>query len=330
MHLTGPRRNPTVAYVAHREHLSPENAAAIVAGYDVVLDCTDHPRSRYLVSDAAVLVGRPLVSASALGTDGQLMILNDPARPAGDDTGGPCYRCIFPRPPPAASITSCGDAGILGPVVGVMGVLQALETIKLITRGSLGLSTVASPASRPPPSLLLYSAYAAPPFRSVRLRSRRPSCAVCSPASTITLSSLTLGSFDYAQFCGDATPVSLLDDVDRVSAAAYERIRQDDTRHVLVDVREAVHFGIVHLPGSLNVPLPSLSAVKEGASSWLPGDLPADAPIYVVCRLGNDSQIAVQRMRQALGGAGGHRSIRDIRGGFRAWKEEVDRDWPEY
>ena len=102
-----------------------------VRNYDLVLDCTDNPATRYLISDTCVLLGKPLVSASALRIDGQLMVLNNPPLPAGDPKGGPCYRCIFPKPPPPESVVSCGDGGILGPVVGVMGVLQALEAIRV-------------------------------------------------------------------------------------------------------------------------------------------------------------------------------------------------------
>jgi adenylyltransferase/sulfurtransferase len=131
------RLNPNLRYIAHGEHLTPQNAREIVEKYDLVLDCTDHPTSRYLISDICVLLHKPLISASALRTDGQLIVLNSPPLPAGDASGGPCYRCVFPKPPPAESVVSCGDGGILGPVVGTMGVLQALEAVKLITAGKL-------------------------------------------------------------------------------------------------------------------------------------------------------------------------------------------------
>jgi len=129
------RLNPNVHYVAYPNHLTPANAIATMENYDLVLDCTDHPASRYLISDAAVLCGKLLISGSALRTEGQLMVLNNPPSTSHQEAGGPCYRCIFPKPPPIESVVSCGDGGILGPVVGVIGVLMALEAIKLIASG---------------------------------------------------------------------------------------------------------------------------------------------------------------------------------------------------
>jgi adenylyltransferase/sulfurtransferase len=158
-----------------------------------VLDCTDTPASRYLISDTCVLLGKRLVSASALRIDGQLMVLNNPPLPPGVSGGGPCYRCVFPKPPPPESVVSCGDGGILGPVVGVMGVLQALEAIKVITQQP-------SPGTAPePPSLLIFSTYSQPMFRSIRLRSRKPKCAACSSQATISAEALQNGSLDSTQ-----------------------------------------------------------------------------------------------------------------------------------
>ena len=122
-----------------------------------MLDCTDHPTSRYLVSDACVLLRRPLVSASAFQTSGQLVALNSPPG------RGPCYRCVFPRPPPPESVVGCGEGGIVGPVVGVMGVLQALEAIRIISSGGLEQedeeekhSAAAAAAVALPPAALVY------------------------------------------------------------------------------------------------------------------------------------------------------------------------------
>src|SRR5690554_1442989 len=126
-------------------------------------------------------------------------------RSQGSDTGGPCYRCIFPKPPPADQVVSCGDGGILGPVVGVMGVLQALEAIKLLTAG---LKTdddhdaeFRNSKVLPLPSLLLFSANSPSPFRTVRLRSRRQDCFACSTKAGLSAESLTSGSLDYVAFC---------------------------------------------------------------------------------------------------------------------------------
>ncbi|TKA50444.1 hypothetical protein B0A49_09644 [Cryomyces minteri] len=358
--------NPLVNYVSHREHLTPQIALQMFDRYDLVLDCTDHPTSRYLISDTCVLLQKPLVSASALRTEGQLMVLNNPPRAAGDVTGGPCYRCVFPRPPPAESVTSCGEGGILGPVVGVMGVLQALEAIKIIVAGipkpfdadrNIDISTVgreeASDASAPtqdPPSLLLFSAYTSPPFRSVRLRSRRKDCMACSASATITRASLTSGSLDYAQFCGVVNPVSVLEKDSRISANDYdaqqsmlEWFRQTRGSEVygamtdtIVDVREKVQFDLCHFDRAINVPWSEILADDEPLKRALE-DLSARRQITVVCRLGNDSQLAVRKIRELRrrGGAIGSVEtddslVMDIEGGLRAWTRDVDPEFPEY
>ncbi|GAB7356974.1 hypothetical protein MBLNU459_g7812t1 [Dothideomycetes sp. NU459] len=366
-YLTG--LNPTTNFIPHRAHLTPQDALSIFRDYDLVLDCTDHPTSRYLISDACVLSGKPLVSASALRTEGQLMVLNNPPRAPGNILGGPCYRCVFPKPPPAESVTSCSEGGILGPVVGLMGVLQALEAIKLIAAGldlsesessdadtpmsgSSGASTStppSAPSGAPSASLLLFSAYNTPQFRSIRLRSRRIGCQCCSATANISPESLTGGSMDYVAFCGAASPVNILPAEARISArqlasaldsspsrasggsgnVAAKQAQGRKTVTVL-DVRDATQFGLCSLPGSINIPwTPSSSAsfvetVKEREQELFGhcGD------VVVVCKLGNDSQLAVQAIKNIGTGAG--QNIKDVKGGLRAWREEVDGNWPDY
>ncbi|KAI9678388.1 MAG: Urmylation protein [Bathelium mastoideum] len=373
--------NPNIKIATHPSHLSPSTALDTLRSYSLILDCTDNPQSRYLISDACVLLGKPLVSASALRTDGQLMVLNNPPRSRGDSSGGPCYRCVFPRPPPPESVISCGEGGILGPVVGVMGVLQALEAIKLIAAGIpgptingnvpaplsvLNMETVVDndtnkdhvidqdPPQPPaePPTLLLFSATASPPFRSIRLRPRRPTCAACSVHASITHASLDSGSLDYAQFCGTLAQVEVLRPEERISAAEYMRLLQkqeqergDEQRelkaeprraHVLVDVRESTQFALCQLPGSVNVPFSELVSPQglpvNGNGNWKKvaglDDFEAGKDVVVVCRYGNDSQLAVQKMKKM--GLGEGRSVVDIKGGLRAWREEVDGEFPDY
>lgn len=317
--------------------------------YDIVLDCTDNPASRYLVSDTCVLLGKTLVSASALRIDGQLMVLNNPPLPAGDVKGGPCYRCIFPKPPPPESVVSCGDGGILGPVVGVMGVLQALEAIKVLTQKP---NTTASTQAELP-SLLLFSAYSSPMFRFIRLRTRKPKCAACSAQSTVTSEALNSGSLDYVQFCGSINPIDALSPRERISAESYAKLRSgvnpftgtvsSRDSHILVDTRESVQFELCHIDGSRNVPFAAISALRTNTGNgthdsmeleeplWVQ-DLrqQPEKPIFVVCRLGNDSQMTVKKLKDLGLDHGGKRFIGDIRGGLKAWRELVDKDFPEY
>ncbi|KAI8944298.1 ThiF family protein [Xylaria longipes] len=328
--------NPGVKYVGHDEHLTPRNAEDVVGAYDVVLDCTDHPTSRYLISDICVLLGKPLVSASALRTDGQLIVLNNPPAAQGSADGGPCYRCVFPKPPPADSVVSCGEGGILGPVVGVMGVLQALEAIKLIAAG-IGHENESIPKEPLAPSLLLFSANSSTPFRSIKMRSRRLNCFACSASSTLTLKELKSGSLDYVQFCGVTTPVNILQPDERISATHYNTILTKglEGRKLLLDVREKEHFDIANIPGAINVPFSTFQAKSRSTSNgdaphlnWLPEDVASDAPIYVVCRVGNDSQLVTKKLKDMGLDRHGERFIGDIKGGMRAWKLEVDQTIP--
>merc|ERR1711965_214003 len=159
-------RNPCVALDIHREGLAPANALALVEPYDVVVDCSDNAPTRYLVNDACVLLRKPLVSAAAVGTEGQLSVYHH--------RGGPCYRCLFPEPPAPRHCQRCSEAGVLGAVPGVMGTLQALEAVKVLA--DVGESL----AGR----LLLFDALAGR-FQSVKLRGRQPGCAACGDAPSL-------------------------------------------------------------------------------------------------------------------------------------------------
>jgi adenylyltransferase/sulfurtransferase len=250
-----------------------------------------------------------------------------------------------------------------------MGVLQALETIKMITRGTqrhcdsdptalaqgVPVGDNNSNGSKPaePPSLLLFSAFSNPPFRYIRLRTRKPKCNACSAQATISREVLSSGSLDYAHFCGALSPVDALSTAERVSAQEYSRIRggpnvhtdtqSDNPGHILVDVREKVQFELCSLGGSINIPYSTISRRSVSTStSPSPQPLPEEdwvkglrnaadgQPIYVVCRLGNDSQLAVGKMKEFGLDGGGTRWIGDIRGGLRAWNEHVDPEFPEY
>ncbi|WZH41020.1 uncharacterized protein QYS62_001962 [Fusarium acuminatum] len=306
--------NPTMTYHAHNTHLTPQNAQDIVSGYDLVLDCTDHPTSRYLISDICVLLAKPLVSASAFQTSGQLIVLNNPPGK------GPCYRCVFPTPPPPDSVVGCGEGGIIGPVVGTMGVLQALEAIKLITRGDLEVHGEVKT-----PMLLLFTGTADTPFRSVRMRGRRKTCLACGDENGLTLEELRT-SMDYVQFCGVRQPVQLLKPDERVTAKEYETLsKSEDKKTLLVDVREREHFDLCNISGSVNIPISHfMSARGEATPEGWPSDLSPSTPIYFVCRVGNDSQIAAQKLKDLGLGNNGERFIGDISGGIKSWKDTVD------
>lgn len=319
---------------AYHEKLSTANALDIMSQYDLILDCTDLPGTRYLISDAAVLLGKPVVSASALRTEGQLIVLNHPVGAQGDECGGPCYRCIFPNPPPHEMIQSCSEGGILGPVVGTMGVMQALEAVKLL---SVGLQEsvrdtngVESGRRKPMGSWLLFSAFSSSPFRSIRLRGRRDTCRACSSTADINRDSFVSDENPYSQLC--AIPAQLLSQDERISVNALAaQIREKKDTHVVVDVREKPHYDVFKLHDSINIPFSELTG-WEHENDWLfkYKELNDGRPIHVICRLGNDSQLAVQKFKSLGMDKGGGRYLGDVEGGWQAWRKQVPGRWPEF
>lgn len=243
-------------------------------------------------------------------------------------------------------MVSCGEGGILGPVVGVMGVLQALEAIKIIAAGlHLPHSSAAATTTMSPPTLLLFSGATpgAPTFRSVKMRSRRKDCFACAGDGRLTLETLRSGSLDYVAFCGGSSlPVKVLDDDRRVSPQEYctnARIAEQKKDHLLLDVREKELFDVASIDGAINVPYSKIQSAarcagtaKDGSScstpDWFPSDLAEDMPIYVVCRVGNDSQMVAKQLLDLGLDRNGQRWIGDIKGGMRAWRDQVDSTLP--
>ncbi|XP_037087924.1 LOW QUALITY PROTEIN: adenylyltransferase and sulfurtransferase MOCS3-like [Pollicipes pollicipes] len=297
--------NHHVTVVPHQLVLDSTNAADLVRRYQVVLDCTDNVATRYLLNDACVLAGRPLVSGSALRFEGQLTTYNH--------AGGPCYRCLFPTPPPPETVTNCSDGGVLGVVPGVIGSLQALEALRLLVPG------LRSAHAR---SLLLFDGLAGQ-FQSVRLRGRQSDCAVCGDAPTVTR------LVDYAQFCGAAptdkdSGVRLLTPEQRLTPRQYQQL---STPALLVDVRAAPELEICRLAEAVNVPLATLRS-EEGRETVRRAALErrgtADrVTVVTLCRRGNDSQRAAKLLQTHLADSPEF-EVRDIAGGLYAWKDEVD------
>ncbi|EKM57902.1 uncharacterized protein PHACADRAFT_251828 [Phanerochaete carnosa HHB-10118-sp] len=297
--------NPGCHVIAHVCALTSRNALEILQAYDIILDCTDNPPTRYLLSDSAVKLGKPLVSGAAQKFEGQLCTYN-----LGDD--GPCYRCLFPRPPSAETTGSCAELGILGAVTGVIGNLQALEAIKLIAGLHDGK-----------PSLLLFSALSSMPFRTIRIRPRRPTCPACGKEGERTG---TIAETDYVAFCGGSRPDWVVlglqegNSGHRLRAKDLKEILQSERKPLLIDVRLPVEFGICHLPESKNVPLAEFVA---NPLAFVPE---AEEETYFICRLGNDSQIATEALRSVRKDG----MVKDLVGGLRAWANEADPDFPIY
>ncbi|KAH7859751.1 hypothetical protein Vadar_004991 [Vaccinium darrowii] len=306
--------NSTVQIVEYKEALRTSNALEILGKYDIVVDATDNAPSRYLINDCCVVLGKPLVSGAAVGLEGQLTVYNY--------NGGPCYRCLFPTPPPTTACQRCSDSGVLGVVPGIIGCLQALEAIKVA-------SGVGEPLSG---RMLLFDALSAR-IRIVKIRGRSSQCEVCGESAAFTQQQFR--EFDYEKFTQSALSASplklkLLPAEARISSKEYnERIAKGEA-HILVDVRPAHHYKIVSLPNSMNIPLANLEArlselstvLKKGEEQTGSGSA---ASLYVVCRRGNDSQRAVQYLHKM-----GFTSAKDIIGGIESWAHDVDSTFPTY
>ncbi|XP_046369536.2 adenylyltransferase and sulfurtransferase MOCS3-like [Haliotis rufescens] len=308
------RLNSSVHYIPYRLQLDSSNALAIISQYDVVLDASDNVATRYLLNDACVLAGKPLVSGSALRFEGQLTVYNH--------RGGPCYRCLFPKPPPPETVTNCSEGGVLGVVPGIIGCLQALETVKIVA--DIGTSS----SQR----LLLFDALDGM-FRTIKLRPRQSKCPVCGDNPSITQ------LMDYEQFCGARATdkehaLTVLDDSERISPKVYQEMMVKGSPHILVDVRTEVEMGICQLPHpSVNIPISSIDkadCVERLKSTVKKQPTGGNSPVSVVlvCRRGNDSQNAVRSLQHSLSDC--NVTLKDIRGGLHAWARQVDKNFPVY
>lgn len=306
------RINSYVQVIPHKLQLDSTNASKIIKSYDIVLDATDNVATRYLLNDACVLNEKPLVSGSALRFEGHLSVFN---------YDGPCYRCVFPKPPPPETVTNCGDGGVLGAAVGVIGVLQALEALKII----LDMPNILNG------KLLLFDGLETK-FRSINLRQKNPKCAVCGETPTIH------ELIDYEEFCGakahDKDPkLKLLKKEERISVEEYNAtLKLGDKSHLLIDVRSPEEFRICHLKNSVNIPLKDIhnnstvELIKEKIQK-LEG-IDKNVEIFVMCRRGNDSQKAVIHLRELFKTQS--LKVKDVIGGIHAWSKKIDSTFPIY
>ena len=279
--------NPLVQIETIDEELTAANALDIVGAYDVVIDGTDNFRTRYLTNDACVLLGRPNVYGSVLRFEGQASVFATP--------DGPCYRCLFPEPPPPGLVPSCAEAGVLGVLPGLVGTIQATEAMKII----LGIGETL--AGR----LLLIDALAMG-FRTIRLR-RDPGCPAC---GTHEIQSLA----DYDELCTpDATaaprqPGATVQEIAPRDLA--ERVRRGDTID-LIDVREPYEWRIARIDGARLIPL--------GQFERAAAEIPLDRDIVLYCHYGSRSRTAAEFLAER-----GFRRVWNLTGGIDRWSAEVD------
>ncbi|MGI8588152.1 MAG: molybdopterin-synthase adenylyltransferase MoeB [Chloroflexia bacterium] len=276
--------NPGVQVDLYPTALSSENALEIFAPYDVIVDGTDNFPTRYLVNDACVLLGKPNVYGSIFRFEGQASVFWA--------AEGPCYRCLYPEPPPPGLVPSCAEGGVLGVLPGLIGVLQATETVKLLL--GIGEPLIGR--------LLLYDALKMR-FREMKLR-KDPACPVCGPNPTVTR------LIDYQEFCG-IRPHTAADDAWDITAPELNARITAGEPLVLLDVREPHEWDIAHLEGARLIPVGQIHSRANELST-------ADE-IVVYCHSGVRSARAVQEL-QSLG----FRKLKNLKGGINAWSNEVD------
>lgn len=251
--------------------------------------------TRYLISDAAVLAGKQVVSGAAQGYDGQLVVLHKDE----GEKRGPCYRCLFPEAPRPEHTQSCDDGGVLGTVTGLIGTLQAIETIKLLTH--VGEAT--------PPTMLFASPFSATPFRNVRIRPRQVKrCRICGDPAWVRDRITDLTAEDYTSFCRLTAPPQF--DVRSEDVGILEARRLAEGDALVVDVRPPHEFAITALDASRNLPIEAVRADPSAAAA----SLPPKQPVLIVCRAGNDSREAVHLLQAA----DPTRAYANVGGGLRA------------
>ncbi len=272
--------NPNIEVELHECRFSSENASKLVARYDLVVDGSDNFPTRYLSNDVCVFARRPNIYGSIFRFDGQSSVF-------APHLGGPCYRCLFPEPPAPGTIPNCAEAGVLGVLPGIIGMVQAIEAIKLI----LGVG-------EPLIGRLLHFEALKMKFRELKLR-RDPQCPVCGDAPTIT------APVDYEQFCGIAA------DVPAISVHDLKRKRDAREAIQLIDVREPFEFEIARIDGAKLIPLGQLANRLH--------ELKQNGQTVVHCHTGMRSAQAVQMLRQT-----GFTNVYNLEGGIDAWANEID------
>lgn len=284
--------NPYVQVDGYETALSSENALEIFEPYDIIVDGTDNFPTRYLVNDACVLTGKPNVYGSIFRFEGQASVFYAKE--------GPCYRCLYPEPPPPGLVPSCAEGGVLGVLPGVIGVIQAIETVKLIL--GKGESLIGR--------LLLFDALKMK-FRELKLR-KNPECPICGENPTVR------ELIDYQEFCGvtHQPDVSVGAEFEILPAELKAKIDRND-EFVLIDVREPEEYAICKLPGSRLIPLRTLPERVHELST-------AD-DIVVHCKSGMRSGQAVGFLKQA-----GYRRVKNLVGGILRWSDDVDPRVPKY
>jgi molybdopterin/thiamine biosynthesis adenylyltransferase/rhodanese-related sulfurtransferase len=286
--------NPGCQVEIYEEGLTSANALQIIAKYDLVIDGTDNFPTRYLVNDACVMLGKVNIYGSIYRFEGQATVF-DARKDAHGVTAGPCYRCLYPEPPPPGEVPSCAEGGVLGVLPGMIAMIQATEAIKVLS--GMGRSL----AGR----FVRYDAMSMT-WRELKLR-KDPTCPLCSAQPTITK------LIDYEQFCGLKRGEVASEPAPEMTVQEYAALRERGEAHLLLDVREPFELGICQIEGNVNIPLGQLSARLS--------ELAAAKSVLIVCQCksGRRSMKALETLKKH-----GFTTVVNLQGGILAWGEEID------
>jgi adenylyltransferase/sulfurtransferase len=286
--------NPFVEVEGYETMLTSENALDIVKRYDVIIDGTDNFQTRYLVNDACVLLGKPNVYGSIFRFEGQSSVFWAEK--------GPCYRCLYPEPPPPGMVPSCAEGGVLGILPGIIGVMQATEAVKLIL--GIGEPLIGR--------LVLFNALKMQ-FRELKLR-KDPDCPICGENPTIK------ELIDYEQFCGITRPdpnVAAESNPLEMTVTELNELFQKGERPVVIDVREPYEYEIAQIPNAKLIPMDEVPSRLS--------EIPKDEEVILHCRSGMRSQKVLEYLQTQ-----GYTKLKNLKGGVLAWSEEVDPSVPQY
>jgi adenylyltransferase/sulfurtransferase len=283
--------NPNVEVTTYEEQITSENAFELMRPYDVIVDGTDNFPTRYLTNDASVMLGKPNVYGSIFRFEGQATVFHP-------KEGGPCYRCLYPEPPPPGLVPSCAEGGVLGVLPGVIGTIQATEALKLLS--GIGETLIGR--------LMLYDALSMR-FRELKLR-RNPDCPVCGEHPTVT------ELIDYEMFCGITPEPETYTSYEITPVEVNAWLRSDEPPFLL-DVREPNEWEIGRLPGATRISVNELQGRMN--------ELDTAREMVVYCRSGVRSGRAVDMLRAA-----GFRKVKNMTGGILRWSDEVDPSVPKY
>lgn len=289
--------NPDVVVNTYVVALKSDNIMDILKNYDMIIDGTDNFPTRYLTNDAASLQGKPNIYGSIFRFDGQLTVFKTPE--------GPCYRCLYPEPPPPGEVPSCAEGGVMGAMVGTIGAMQATEAIKLITG-------VGTPAIG---KLVVYNSLDMQ-FRNLKLR-KDPNCPLCGEHPTVK------ELIDYEMFCGMKVEETQTKEVsvkkDEIDALGLKVKMDEKQDFVLVDVREQNEYDMARIPGSILIPLPQLPNRFHELDKY------KGKEIVVHCKMGGRSAKAITFLKQQ-----GFDNLVNVAGGITGWSDQVDPSVPKY